>query len=331
MKNSKSNVETLYSWIDEITTTIQEYVNETYLDSLIYAQECIFHCTPTINHDEQLTHKLETLLQTTSIADYTVEEIRKANQLAILKGMKGSIQAQHMMTPETIALIIAYLSNKLMEGQKSIRIFDPASGTGNLLTTVYSQLPQDKEAYASEVDPTLIQLGVWNANLQKQQIEFFHQDSLQPFLLDPVDLVVADLPVGYYPDDMQASRFELQAKEGHSYAHHLFMEQSLKYTVDGAYLLFVIPEFLFESDQADQLKKFLHEHAHIVGLLGLPDTAFQTDKQKKSILILQKKGHHTTTPKQPLLVKMPSFSNTNAMGDILGQINNWFQTYKKRS
>ncbi|WP_077299051.1 class I SAM-dependent methyltransferase [Virgibacillus pantothenticus] len=327
----KSNVETLYEWMDELTGTIQEHMNETYLDSLIYAMEIMFHREVTIEFEEQLSSKLEKLLQTTSIDAFTIEEIRKANQLAILKGMKGSTQAQHMMTPETVALIIAYLSSKLLEDQKAIRIFDPASGTGNLLTTVYSQLSQVKEAYASEIDPTLIQLAAWNANMQKQQIEFFHQDSLQPFLLDPVDLIVADLPVGYYPDDIRSGNFELQAKDGHSYAHHLFIEQSLNYTIAGGYLLFVIPAFLFESDQAEQLKQFLHKHAHIVGILSLPDTAFQSDKHRKSIFILQKKGHHTTTPKQPLLVKMPSFSNTNAMGDILGQINNWFQTYKKRS
>ncbi|NBJ69013.1 MULTISPECIES: class I SAM-dependent methyltransferase [Clostridia] len=327
----KSNVETLYEWMDELTGTIQEHMNETYLDSLIYAMEIIFHREVTLEFEAQLSSKLEKLLQVKSIEAFTIEEIRKANQLAILKGMKGTTQAQHMMTPETVALIIAYLSGKLMEDQKEIRIFDPASGTGNLLTTVYSQLSQVKQAYASEIDPTLIQLAAWNANMQKQQIEFFHQDSLQPFLLDPVDLIVADLPVGYYPDDIRSSNFELQAKEGHSYAHHLFIEQSLNYTIAGGHLLFVIPEFLFESDQAEQLKQFLHKHAHIVGILSLPDTAFQSDKHRKSIFILQKKGHHTTTPKQPLLVKMPSFSNTNAMGDILDQINNWFQTYKKRS
>ena len=44
----------------------------------------------------------------------------------------------------------------------------------------------------------------------KKEIEFFHQDSLAPFLMDPVDLIVSDLPVGYYPDDIRANDYELR-------------------------------------------------------------------------------------------------------------------------
>ncbi|MGX4669913.1 class I SAM-dependent methyltransferase [Cerasibacillus sp. JNUCC 74] len=327
----KSNIEELYEWMDNITHLIQQYVNETYLDSLAYTMEILFHQKVPERFDKQLTHKLQQALDKLNMDTYTTDEIRKAIQLVMLKGMKGSTQQQHMMTPETVALIIAYLSSKLFTDKEKLRIFDPAGGTGNLLTTVLHQLPQAKEAYASEVDLTLIQLAAWNANLQKMQIEFFHQDSLQPFLLDPVDLIVSDLPVGYYPDDVHARSFELKAKEGLSYAHHLFIEQSLNYTKPGGYLIFIIPEFLFTSDQAEQLRQFIHKYAHIVGVISLPDTVFQSEKHRRSILILQKKGQNTTAPNQPLLVKMPSFSNSSAMENILGQINNWFQMYNKRS
>ncbi|GAA0425945.1 MAG: class I SAM-dependent methyltransferase [Bacillota bacterium] len=325
----KSNVETLYEWIDETTNKIQQYVNEPYLESLGYTMEIVFMQEVPDNIDESLAIKLQQALVELKIDSFSAEEVRKANQLAILKGMKGSTQQQHLMTPETVSLMIAYLANKLFDDAENIRLFDPAGGTGNLITAVLSQLPQIKEAFASEVDSTLIQLAVWNANLQKKNIEFFHQDSLRPFLLDPVDLIVADLPVGYYPDDLRASDFKLKADKGHSYAHHLFIEQSLNYTKPGGYLILVIPEFLFDSDQSDKLQQFIHDYAHMVGILRLPESAFKSDKHRKSILILQKKGQQTASPKQPLLVKMPSFNNTRAMGDILGQINNWFQTYKK--
>src|SRR5690625_5944464 len=99
---------------------------------------------------------------------------------------------------------MGYLAGKLTHDHDHLRVFDPVSGSGNLLTTVLGQLSQSTDAYGSEIDPTLIKLGLLNANLQKMNIEFFHQDSLRPFLLDPVDLVVSDLPVGYYPDDIRA-------------------------------------------------------------------------------------------------------------------------------
>src|SRR5699024_4657950 len=229
-----------------------------------------------------------------------------------------------------VALLVGYIAKKLTEEKELLRLFDPVSGTGNLLTAVLEQLPDETETYGSEVDPTLIQLAVLNANLQQKQIEFFHQDSLRPFLLDPVDLVVADLPVGYYPDDIQAKRFQLKAEEGHSYAHHLLIEQSLNYIEEAGYGIFVIPEFLFSSDQSEQLHTYLMEKAHIVGVIRLPESAFASKNKVKSILILQKEGTNTKAPKQPMLVQMPSFKNAAAMEDILEQINAWIKEYKNK-
>src|SRR5699024_9829154 len=135
---------------------------------------------------------------------YDTVTIRKAVQLAILKGMRVA-QEKHLMTPETVALLIGYLAEKITKNESEIGVFDPVCGTGNLLMTVLQQLKQRKTALASEVDPTRSQVAVINDNLQKAEIEFYHQDSMQSFLTDPVDLVVADLPVGYYPDNVQAN------------------------------------------------------------------------------------------------------------------------------
>src|SRR5699024_11004051 len=128
-----------------------------------------------------LTGQLQKMLNKINLSNSSVEERRKAVQLALLKGMKNNTQQQHVLTPESVALFIGYLANKLLSGKESVRVFDPASGTGNLLLTVMEQLEQVPVAYASEVDPTLIQLSVMNANLQEKKVEFFHQDSLRPF------------------------------------------------------------------------------------------------------------------------------------------------------
>ncbi|WP_087971921.1 class I SAM-dependent methyltransferase [Oceanobacillus rekensis] len=325
----KTNVETLFSWMDETTELIRQHKNETYLESLITTMEILFNENTPVDMDDILSHKIKNTLTAIDFEAYQRDVIRKSVQLAILKGMKGSTQQQHLMTPETVGLIVGYLSDKLTKDKETLRVFDPVSGTGNLLTTVLGQLKQEVTAFASEVDQTLIQLSVLSANLQKQQIEFFHQDSLSPFLMDPVDLIVADLPVGYYPDDIRANDFELKADSGHSYSHHLLIEQSMKYTKEAGYLILVIPEFLFDSDQSEKLYSYLQKYAHIVGIIRLPETAFRSEKNAKSVLVLQKKGKNTSTPNQPLLAQMPSFKNPNAMADILGKMNSWFDTYRK--
>lgn len=324
----KSAVEKLFEWFDETTEIIQAHVDEPYLNSLTETMDTIFYETPHEDFDDILRKKLDKKIDEFKHINHSKQDLKKAIQLTILNGMKGSVQEQHVMTPESIGMIVAYLASQLMKNKEKIRLFDPASGTGNLLLTVMEQLEQELKVYASEVDPTLIQLAVGSANLLQQEVEFFHQDSLAPLLLDPVDLVVADLPVGFYPDDIRAGDYELKAEEGHSYAHHLFIEQSMKYTKEAGYLIFVVPDFVFESDQSEQLNRYLKEHAHIVSFLRLPESSFKSSRNVKSILVLQKKGVKTNSPKQPLLVQLPSLTSHNAMADILGQINRWFQTYK---
>lgn len=319
-----SKVVSLYDWIDTTTSKIEALTNEPYLDSLVLTLEALFYGDI---HDEQIEsvdEEIRAFIKLDTRDDYTTEEMRKAIQLTVLKGMKGQTQHQHIMTPETISLFIGYLAEKLTANLEEVRLFDPASGIGNLLLIVMNHIEKPMKAYASEVDPTLLKISLLNANLQKKRVEYFHQDSLRPLLLDPVDLVVADLPVGYYPDDVQASEYELKAEEGHSYAHHLFIEQSLTYAKPSGYVIFIIPENLFESDQADALHAFIQKNAHIVGLIQLPETAFASKQHKKSIFILQKKGEHTKDLKEPLLAMLPSFNNTAGMEDILDQINQWF-------
>jgi len=323
----QSNVEQLFEWIDQTTELVQQHQNDIYLESLTITLEYLFYQDASIE-DDTLLHKLQQSFQAVEISNFETYEIREAIQLAILKGMKGSTQQQHLMTPETVGLVISYLVNKLKGTKESLRIFDPVSGTGNLLNIVLDQLDIETAAYASEIDPTLIKLSALSSNLQKNQVEFFHQDSLQPFLLEPVDLVIADLPVGYYPDDVRANNFSLKRDAGHSYSHHLLIEQSLHYTKQAGFLIFLIPEFLFDSEESDKLHSYLQEHAHIVGVIRLPDGVFKSEKNRKSIFILQKKGPETSNVKQPLLVQMPSFKDAEATKDILQQMDAWFQTFE---
>ncbi|HLR40427.1 MAG TPA: class I SAM-dependent methyltransferase [Virgibacillus sp.] len=323
----EARVEQLYEWMDKTTTDIQQYTDETYVESLTRALELLFFQHVEEEENEIFAKRLQEALKEVQKFSFTKDTIRSSSQLAILKGMKDHTQQQHEMTPETIALFIGYLADQLMKRRKHVRLFDPACGTGTLLTGVMKQLTQEVTAYASEIDPTLIHLAVVNANLQQYEVEFFHQDSLRPFLLDPVDIVAIDLPVGYYPDDVHAANFELAANEGHAYAHHLFLEQSLTYTSPGGYVIAVIPQFLFESDQSDQLHAFMKKHAHIIGVLELPKTAFKSEQSRKSIFILEKKGTHTTGVQQPLLVQMPSFKEVQAMEQMIVQIGEWFQTH----
>lgn len=316
------DVEKAFHRLDELTTSYADTHNETYLDSLAVLLRNIFEGNENIVKDQNKFHDLAGMIDTNA---EDKESIRKVIQLALIKGMKGSIQPQHVITPDSVAMFMGYFIQKLMEGEKFFRLFDPAVGAANLLTTVMNHVKAEIQAYGSEIDPTLLQIAAASANIQQLPVEFFHQDSLQKLLLDPVDVVVADLPVGYYPDDVNASTFHLRADEGHSYAHHLFMEQSINYTKAGGYLILLVPNFLFTSDQSEKLQQYLRKFAHIVGFLQLPLSMFQTEQHGKSILILQKKGQGTRPPKETLMAALPSLNDPKKTYAILKQIDEWFK------
>ncbi|GAB2569703.1 class I SAM-dependent methyltransferase [Gracilibacillus alcaliphilus] len=319
------DIEKTFSQFDQLITTIESTEGETYLDSIIYALRAIQTEEelelPNPETEETLRQLKETFLQQQAEA----ESIRKVIQLALIKGMKGSTQQQHVTTPDSVALFIGYLLEKLLGEKEQFRLFDPAVGAANLLTAVINQIEPATIAYGAEIDPTLIQIATESANVQRIGLELFHQDSLTSLLLAPVDAVVSDLPVGYYPNDQQASQFVLQAETGHSYAHHLFIEQSMTYTKETGYLIFLIPNFLFTSDQSEPLQKFLRDHAHILALLQLPLSMFSSEQQAKSILVLQKQGEGTKPPKQTLMAQLPSFKEVRKTQNILEKIDAWFE------
>lgn len=165
---------------------------------------------------------------------------------------------------------------------------DPAVGTGNLLLTVMNLLDGKTEASGVEVDELLIRLAAATADLTEQPVSLFRQDALQDLLVDPVDAIVCDLPVGYYPNEEVALDYEVCAPEGMSYAHHLFIEQSVNYTKDGGYLFFLAPTHLFESEQSKQLHKYIQKHAWIQAIIQLPDTMFANKAHEKKALLFYK-------------------------------------------
>lgn len=323
-----SPIEKLFTLFNETATALQEELDCSLLEALAETGENLFHGTILQDELSELTVKrLNKQYQGIELDRYSSEEIRKSFQLVILKGMKEIVQPNHQMTPDTVGMLVAYLVGRFIK-DKSFRLLDPAVGTGNLLMTVLNHVGKDTDAIGVDIDDLLIKLAYVSANLQRQAVQFFNQDSLEPLFIDPVDAVIADLPVGFYPNDVRAADYQLKAATGHSYAHHLFIEQSVRHTKAGGYLFFVIPNGLFESEQAEQLRDYFKEQVIIQGLLQLPTTMFKTKSAAKSILVLQKKGEGIKPPKQALLVNLPSLSKRQEMDKILTEIDKWFQENK---
>ncbi|HSJ39106.1 MAG TPA: class I SAM-dependent methyltransferase [Planococcus sp. (in: firmicutes)] len=305
-----STMENLFNFIDQHTSEIQQAEGNSYLESLLTTTE----------------KWLDGLIQPEG--DASKEDIRKAIQLAVLKGMKEHIQPHHQMTPDALGLLMGYLVELFVKKEKAT-ILDPAVGTGNLLLTIMNYLDGKLLGAGVEIDDLLIRLASNTGNLVQQPVTLYLQDALQPLLIDPVDAIVSDLPVGYYPADENAENYELKAAEGMSYAHHLFIEQSLKHTAEGGYLFFIVPKALFESPMADQLHNYLKKTAYIQSVMELPDTLFKNASHAKAILVLQKKKEDVKAPREVLLARVPNMSKSDSMAKFFTQVNNWFKENKE--
>ncbi|MFJ8237195.1 class I SAM-dependent methyltransferase [Ureibacillus sp. NPDC094379] len=301
--------EQLFSFINEKAEGYEQSDNMTYLEGVLHTIAGVL--------DEKLKLKVE---------DASREELRKAIQIAILKGMRKSAQPNHQMTPDSLGLLVGYFVEQFFEEElKSghISILDPTLGTGNLLFTIMNMLDGKINATGIEVDELLIRLAGESAELLQQPVTLYHQDALQSMLVDPVDAVVCDLPVGYYPNEEVALEYELCAKEGMSFAHHLLIEQSVKYTKEGGYLFFLIPANLFESEQAKELHKYMKKNVWIQAVIQLPDNIFGVKTLAKSILILQKQSSELKAPREVLLAKVPNMSNKNALSMFFEKVQLW--------
>lgn len=327
---NQSSVEEIFSVFDETARVIESELSQPYLEALASTAENIFHQEVSeSNLSEIAVKRLQNKYSELNFEQIPRENIRKALQLAILKGMKEHVQPNHQMTPDGIGLLINYLVQKFMATSSEFSILDLAVGTGNLLTTILNGQENKKiTAYGVDIDDSLLRIALASANLQRHPIQFFNQDSLEPLFIDPVDVVVADLPVGYYPNDERAKQFELKSAEGHSYAHHLFIEQGYQYVKEGGFLILIIPNNLFETDQSSQLHDFINERMIIQGLLQLPSSLFKNKQHGKSIFILQRKKPELSAPKQVLLVDLPDLTNVKAVGEIVSKMDDWFTENK---
>ncbi|MCM2531415.1 class I SAM-dependent methyltransferase [Neobacillus pocheonensis] len=323
-----SPVEHLFTIFNETALVLQEELFCTYLEALAETGENLFQGSILQEELSEITVKrLKKQYEEIHLEKYTNEEIRKAYQLVILKGMKENVQPNHQMTPDSVGMLVGYLVEKFMK-QPAFRLLDPAVGTGNLLTTVLNQSHKKVDSIGVDIDDLLIKLAYVNANLQEHPIQLYNQDSLEPLFIDPVDAVIGDLPIGFYPNDIRASDYQVKVSVGHTYAHHLFIEQSVLHTRPGGYLFFIIPNGLFESDQVAQLREYFKENVIVQGLLQLPTSMFKNKNAAKSILVLQKKGENVQPPKQALLVDLPTLSNVAEMDKMITKIEKWFQENK---
>jgi len=225
------------------------------------------------------------------------EEWLKTYQFLLMKaGQTEPLQSNHQFTPDAIALLLVFIVEELFK-EEEITILEMGSGMGILGATFLTSLDKKVDYLGMEVDDLLIDLAA-------------------------SDVVISDLPVGYYPDDAVASRHQVASSQEHTYAHHLLMEQGLKYLKSDGYAIFLAPSDLLTSPQSDLLKGWLKEEASLTAMISLPENLFANAKQSKTIFILQKKSEIAV---EPFVYPLASLQDASVLMKFKENFQKWTQ------
>ncbi|GFH40600.1 class I SAM-dependent methyltransferase [Pseudolactococcus insecticola] len=245
----------------------------------------------------------------------TKSDWQKVYQFALIKGAKDmQLQPNHQLTPDAIGYIINFMIETL-HPKTALSILELGSGTGNLAETLLTGLLDKEIDYTGfELDDLMIDLSASIADVMGTNAKFLQIDAVRPQVIEPVDFLISDLPVGYYPDDAVASRSKVASATEHTYAHHLLMAQGFKYLKDGGYAVFIAPSDLLSSAQSDLLKKWLLDYARVAAVVTLP-ADIVTENNQKAIFILQK----ASQTKAPFVFPLTSLTNPEIVQNFMAQ------------
>lgn len=296
-----SNIEKLFFEIDSKVESIKDKYNS-YFEALANYL--------TFEKDEDYFRVID---------NYSKEDIRKVYQFLLLKSLKELNNTNYDITPEIIAFYVANILEVIYEG-KDISVCDLASGSGNFILAISQFLSGEVNLTSVDIDTTYVKLQQDIYNILETNVEIIHQDALQPINIELQDIVVSDVPLGYYADEDNSLNYRLCSEEGYSNNALLFIEQSVNYIKNNGVAILVIPEKILEFD--NKFKKYIKEIININAVISLPENMFKNKDQKKCILIITKKDQNRL-PKQVFLGEISSYQSKSNYNKFINEFKNW--------
>ena len=312
-------IEKAYGYLLENTQTIQNDLQTNFYDALV-EQNAIY-----LDGQTELTLVKENNQRLKDL-NLNKEEWRRSFQYLLMKAAQTEpLQANHQFTPDGIGFLLVFLVDQLASSDK-VDVLEIGSGTGNLAQTLMNNCQRSLDYLGLEIDDLLIDLAASMAEVMKADVKFAQGDAVRPQVLKESDVIISDLPVGYYPDDAIASRYQVASPQGHTYAHHLLIEQSLKYLKPGGIAIFLAPNDLLTSEQSPLLKKWMQDHAQVLAMVTLPENLFRSANLAKTIFVLRKQEEAVVQPfvypltdlqdQEDLMKFRESFQNWNKESEI---------------
>lgn len=308
-------IEQTYMLLLENVQEIQNDLLTSFYDALIEQNGSYLDGDIELDSVRQNNEKLKAL-------KLSKEEWRRAYQFLLMKAAQTEpLQANHQFTPDSIGFILTFLIDQLSK-KEHIDILEIGSGMGNLAETILNNTQKNMDYLGLELDDLLIDISASIADVMDAKVSFVQGDAVRPQVLKESDVIISDLPVGFYPDDNIATRYEVASRQEHTYAHHLLMEQSLKYLKSDGYAIFLAPNDLLTSTQSDLLKNWLQKHAQIVAMIALPESLFGNAAYAKTIFVLKKQDEQAV---QPFVYALSDLQNQADLLTFSEKFQNWSQ------
>ena len=306
-------IEKAYGYLLENTQTIQNDLQTNFYDALV-EQNAIY-----LDGQTELTLVKENNQRLKDL-NLNKEEWRRSFQYLLMKAAQTEpLQANHQFTPDGIGFLLVFLVDQLASSDK-VDVLEIGSGTGNLAQTLMNNCQRSLDYLGLEIDDLLIDLAASMAEVMKADVKFAQGDAVRPQVLKESDVIISDLPVGYYPDDAIASRYQVASPQGHTYAHHLLIEQSLKYLKPGGVAIFLAPNDLLTSEQSPLLKKWMQDHAQVLAMVTLPENLFRSANLAKTIFVLRKQEEAVV---QPFVYPLTDLQNQEDVMKFRESFQNW--------
>lgn len=266
-------------------------------------------------------------IQAADFDGMTPELKRQVLQLLLVATMReDGLQANYQVTPDAIGMWVGFVVEQFVTAGEPVKVTDLTVGSGNLLATVAQVLGQQKNemtASGVENDDTMLTIASGMAALLGLDWQLTLADAVADQPAVNQDVVIADLPVGYYPSAVPTD-FTTQADDGLTYVHHLLIEQAIKALRPGGLAALIVPANLFESEQAANILKYLQgSDVFFQALLQFPEKLFTNEKAAKAILVLQRAGGDAVQATPVMLARTPELTNVAENKNFVSEITAW--------
>ena len=331
-----NELQNYFDLLSNASNILKQALSSTYVDALAETLTNLADGKVYVENgapDQETVTKLDKLYEQIKAIKLSEVQHKQAITVNIIQAQRlDNAEVNKLMTPDTIGLLSSLVAFEIFKAMKvkNINMIDPTIGTGNLLIEFIEQMNLagdfDINDAGIDNDETLIGLAKAFSEVMNLNLDAYHQDAIAEWDVTDINLALADLPVGYYPVDDNAAKFKTKAEEGHSYAHHLLIEQTMNNLNDGGIGMFIVPSAIFQTDQATKLSEWMVSNVYLQAVLDLPSNLFASKEAQKAIVVLQKHGGTAQQAGNVLMGTIPETENVKDFENFRNQVQDWAKT-----